>query len=131
MCRLNFQDNVREEERRCLLVQYDVSVGSGQYQMLQCSYAHAETLIQWIEERSRGEPVLSCDVNSALWSSILIRRGMFERYRTVTYEPARVIEKLSISAITGINSVKILYPKVLLICKVVLEALLLERVIVF
>jgi hypothetical protein len=44
VCRLNFQDTVREEERRCLFVQYDVSVGSGQYQMLQCSYAPAETL---------------------------------------------------------------------------------------
>lgn len=44
MCRLNFPDNVREEERRYLPLQYDAAVCFEQRSMLQCGYASAATL---------------------------------------------------------------------------------------
>ncbi|WP_146135000.1 hypothetical protein [Donghicola tyrosinivorans] len=45
VCRLNFPDNVREEERRYLLHQYDAAFCCQQRLMLQCGYAHAATLL--------------------------------------------------------------------------------------
>ncbi len=51
MCRLNFPDNVREEERRYLLHQYDAAFCCEQRLMLQCGYAHAATLL--LKEFSR------------------------------------------------------------------------------